>query len=462
MILTTKIRLPNSYLPFIRRLVKEKQHLRNVLILIFEKSKDWEFLNYGIVRAIVYRTAGGKEADKLQAFCAEHSELLEEFNLASFDYFKNKIVEEIVDGLKANYKTCFKLKASGQQENFSMRPKKLSKVNGGSILVPYEAISKANLRQGIIRLGIYSKKHDKGRHFTYSCSAFDTSKELRSCSLSYSGNQCYLLLTYKEDDVDSIDRSIPIHNMGIDPGLRNHLTLADDHPESRALIIRSAAINRINTSTKRLVDAISSSIDTATSPAFKKKLIHIRRQLYLKRKRVVDNEVHKICKRILAHCRKYNIGSVVYGFNKCQKTSVNMGKKRNRDFLMFPHETVKNTLAYLLRNHGIEFYLQEESYTSKLSCLSDEVWKYSYVEGVSPTESNGLRGVTFKGKKTHALFKDKVSRYVFHSDVNGAINILQKYLKYGIDMTHEKLFNPVRIRNDFEFLYTLSRTEKAA
>ena len=45
---------------------------------------------------------------------------------------------------------------------------------------------------------------------------------------------------------------------------------------------------------------------------------------------------------------------------------------------------------------------------------------------------------------------------IIHSDVNGAINILQKYLGNKIEIYKDQLCKPIIISNDFDFLNFLA------
>ena len=40
---------------------------------------------------------------------------------------------------------------------------------------------------------------------------------------------------------------------------------------------------------------------------------------------------------------------------------------------------------------------------------------------------------------------------IFNADVNGAFNILMKHLRKRIHISHESLFHPIKVKNDFEF-----------
>jgi len=161
-----EIRLPNSYGKFILTLIRQKQHLRNCLILLYEETKDFRFLRYDIVRALVFDTKGGKKEDDVNDVRSKYGDLLKKFNLKQFDYFSSKIVEEIAKELDANYKTCFKLLKQGNIDSFNMHAKKLASCKKGSLTIPYEVILSPKDGNNI-RATVYSKKHSKDIRFQY-------------------------------------------------------------------------------------------------------------------------------------------------------------------------------------------------------------------------------------------------------------------------------------------------------
>ena len=50
-----------------------------------------------------------------------------------------------------------------------------------------------------------------------------------------------------------------------------------------------------------------------------------------------------------------------------------MGKKNNQKFVQIPTAKLKNRIAQLCEQYGIEFVETEESYTSKTSFLDNDV-----------------------------------------------------------------------------------------
>ena len=97
---------------------------------------------------------------------------------------------------------------------------------------------------------------------------------------------------------------------------------------------------------------------------------------------------------------------------------INLSKKVNQSFVSIPFYRLMNILEYKCIDNNIEFVIQEESYTSKASFLSNDVIP-NYKEN-----SN----YTFSGRRVkRGLYKDRNLNQYIHSDVNGSYNIMRKF-----------------------------------
>ena len=111
-----------------------------------------------------------------------------------------------------------------------------------------------------------------------------------------------------------------------------------------------------------------------------------------------------------------------------------MGKKNNRTFYQIPYCRLLNKLKFKMSILGSEVIINEESYTSKCDALALEDIKKQDV---------------YLGNRTkRGLFSSSTDRLI-NADLNGAINIMRKYLaQKKILMTKilgKSIFNPIRI-----------------
>ena len=430
-----RIKLPNHYDKFILKLIKSKQHLKNIILILyndknFKKEYKSYLLNFMVMRPIILLTNSNKKSIKLTKYLKKnYNNFYNE--LISFNKFNDKIIVDIIKELKSNINTAFKNYKNGKINNFKFKPKKLSKIRHGNFVINSNNVKFKNNK---IKALIFSRKSNSNNtNFEYIIDNKFNNLNIRNISLQFLYNESYLLITYKEE-YDIIFKKSSNY-LSIDPGLNNHLSIFITNDSS--YLLRNSRINKINNSTVHLLNIINSKIDKTKNNKNKIKRLKYRKEYLLgKRKKILDVEIYRMCHFVLRKCIENNISTVVMGYNKNQKNKVNIGKKNNRGFYNFPHEKVRIILSYLLPQNGIKYVEQEESYTSKLSCLTDKVWKYDLNN--KPTESNGLRGIVIKNKKIHSLFKDKKLNLIFHSDINGSINILKKYLE--ISLSKLKIF----------------------
>jgi putative transposase len=150
---------------------------------------------------------------------------------------------------------------------------------------------------------------------------------------------------------------------------------------------------------------------------------------------------HKITRILVNYCVKNRIGTIVVGYNKQWKDSINLGNKTNQTFVSIPFNMILEQIKYKCQLVGINFIQTEESYTSRCDSLALEL-----VE----------KHDNYLGKRIkRGLFQSSVGRLI-NADINGAINILRKVIKDSDEVIQKifdkgLLFNPIRIRNIFEY-----------
>ena len=125
----------------------------------------------------------------------------------------------------------------------------------------------------------------------------------------------------------------------------------------------------------------------------------------------INDYLHKASRFIVNFCLKHDIRTIVIGKNEGWKTSVNMGKKNNQEFVQIPFARFIEMIQYKAKNVGIAVITTEESYTSGTSFIDNE----------EPTKE-------FYNKKR------RVKRGMFvsnsgiriNADLNGAYQIIKK------------------------------------
>jgi putative transposase len=145
-----------------------------------------------------------------------------------------------------------------------------------------------------------------------------------------------------------------------------------------------------------------------------------------KRNHQMRDGINKAAKRIIDHCLRYGIGTLVIGWNEGFKSNPSMGRLNNQKFVQMPLGKLKDRLKQLCELHGIRFEMTEEAYTSKASFLDgDSLPKY----GEKPV------GWKASGKRIERGLYRSGNGSVVNADLNGAANILRKVAsKLGVDL----------------------------
>ena len=137
------------------------------------------------------------------------------------------------------------------------------------------------------------------------------------------------------------------------------------------------------------------------------------KNLSLKRELKITDILHKASKYLVNYCVKHKIGTIVFGRNKEWKDSIQLGKQTNQNFVSIPFYKLLKILEYKCKMIGINLVTQEESYTSKCDSLAFEEVKCHE---------------KYKGSRIkRGLFLSSLGK-VLNADINGALNILRKYL----------------------------------
>ena len=149
--------------------------------------------------------------------------------------------------------------------------------------------------------------------------------------------------------------------------------------------------------------------------------------------------VNKAARMVVSYCLENQIGTLVFGWNKGQKSGANMGRKTNQKFVQIPTAKLKNRISQLCELYGIDFLEQEESYTSKASALDLD---FIPVFGEKP-ESWKPSGTRPK----RGLYKSADGSRI-NADCNGAWNIGRKANVTGMQCkpTSGQLTSPRRLR----------------
>jgi putative transposase len=220
-------------------------------------------------------------------------------------------------------------------------------------------------------------------------------------------NRCfYAEFVYQQNiEIIKLDKS---KVLGIDHGLNNWLTCVSNIGTS--FIVDGLHLKSLNQWYNKSVAKIKEN----KPQGFWSNRLAV---LTEKRNRQMRDAVNKAARIVINHCIDNNIGTLVFGWNKEQKNSANMGAKTNQKFIQIPTAKLKNRIEQLCEQYGIEFIETEESYTSKTSFLDNDIL---------PTIGEKPEGWKSSGIRTNrGLFKTGTGIKI-NADCNGAANIIRK------------------------------------
>lgn len=294
-----------------------------------------------------------------------------------------------------------------------------AQTSGGMLLVPMSYQMKKN-NYDSIRIKIPPYLHDK---------------KIRQIHIIPKHNGKYFEAVYMFDDAE---QETPILDsekaLSIDLGVSNLATCVTDTGES--FIIDGKKLKSINQWYNKELARLSSIKDKQKIKSYTNRQYAITN----KRNNRVSNYMYNAAKLIIDYCIKYKIGNIVVGYNDGFQDRSNLGRVNNQNFVQIPLGKLKSRLEYLSKLNGINFVLQEESYTSRASFFDkDDIPSWNPQNPVS-TEFSGTR--IYRG-----LYKTKSGTLV-NADANGALNILRKSNVVSLTAlyTRGEVNTPLRIR----------------
>lgn len=182
-------------------------------------------------------------------------------------------------------------------------------------------------------------------------------------------NGCfYVEFVYKLEQV--LSDVNPDFVLGIDPGLNNWLTCISNVGTS--FIVDGKHLKSLNQFYNKQVSTIKKK---KPQGFWSNQLAAITE----KHNRQMRDAVNKAARKVISHCLDNKIGTVVFGWNKGQKDSSNMGRVNNQKFVSVPTAKLKERINQLCGQYAIKFVETEESYTSlcrlqRLQGLLDRVF----------------------------------------------------------------------------------------
>ena len=222
------------------------------------------------------------------------------------------------------------------------------------------------------------------------------------------------------------DKQRNLKYASIDLGINNLATLTS--PEFNPKIYNGRPLKSINQFANKKIAKYQSGLKEKQYTSNKIDYIRMRRDFK------INDYLQKTAKDLVNYLVSQTITTLIVGKNKGWKQNTNIGKKNNQNFNSIPFYKFENKLKYLCKENSINYYEQEESYTSKASFLdNDDLPIY---------DKSQNKKYIFSGKRIkRGLYQTKDNKYI-NSDVNGSLNILKKFL-ISKDKWNQSIFTKI-------------------
>ena len=236
-------------------------------------------------------------------------------------------------------------------------------------------------------------------------------------------------------EVKEIQRELNENNvLGIDLGIDNLCTCVTNTGAS--FIIDGRKLKSIN----QYYNKINAKLQSIKDKQKIERTTLRQKRITRKRNNRINDYLSKAARTIVNYCLNNDIGKLVLGYNEDFQRNSNIGSMNNQNFVNIPYGKLRDKLIYLCKLYGIEFKLQEESYTSKASFFDgDEIPIY---------DKENLQEYIFSGKRIkRGLYQTSTGKLI-NADCNGALNILRKSKVVDLSVLYNRgeLNTPKRIR----------------
>jgi len=231
------------------------------------------------------------------------------------------------------------------------------------------------------------------------------------------------IIDYDMDNYNSLSIEDKLKKtISIDTGIKNLLTIYD--PIGKQHIIKGGTLLSINHFYNKKIDYLNSINKKLYNKSKYKRLD----SLLEERERKIKGHFNQIINKIVNTYKDKEV--FIIGYNPNWKDKTNMGKKNNRNFYQIAYKQLIEKLEEKLKCINKKMVLVKESYTSKCDALALESIRYHE---------------TYLGnRKKRGLFESSTQKLI-NADLNGAINIMRKYVNLNY-INQTNICNPTVIK----------------
>ena len=217
--------------------------------------------------------------------------------------------------------------------------------------------------------------------------------------------RCKIYIIYEEE---AKEIEVFGNTMAIDLGMNNLVACVTANNNNTLIVAGESLKSKIRYINKEIERLESIQMHMVGSKKYKNtKRI---KELYKKRKNYSKTYMHKVSKMIIDFAKENGCETIVIGDIK----GIKQNMKNNKRFVEIPLQDLVEKIEYKAEKEGIEVEKITEEYTSGVSSIDkEEINRENY---------NKRRRIK------RGLFKTNSGK-IINADINGALNILRKYIK---------------------------------
>ena len=354
-------------------------------------------------------------------------------NSENYKKLNSNMAQQILKEVDGSFKSFFgllKLAKNGQYDNKKIKlPKYLAK-DGFTTLV----IGFVRLKDGMLIIPYSNSFRKTHEEITIKLPPVLKGKKIKEIRIIPKQHSRYFEIQYTYE-IEKIQRELNKKNgLGIDLGIDNLCTCVTNNGET--FIIDGRKLKSIN----QYYNKINAKLQSIKDKQKIERTTLRQKRIARKKNNRIEDYLSKVARIIINYCLNNDIGKLVLGYNEDFQRNSNIGSINNQNFVNIPCGKLRDKLIYLCKLYGIEFKLQEESYTSKASFFDgDEIPIY---DKENPQE------YIFSGKRIkRGLYQTSTGKLI-NADCNGALNILRKSKVVDLSILYNRgeLNTPKRIR----------------
>ncbi len=307
----------------------------------------------------------------------------------------SQTAQAVIKNLQDNYVSWFRLR---KVDNKARAPKFRKKDR----LSPLSFYQQFSISEGKLNFSMSRKfrKETGIDKLTFEINMWRDIKGIpKMCNVLYQNGKWMAHIVYEVDEKPL--KEYP-NIMAVDVGIINLLTVVDTNGQSKIYSGRQAL------AIQHYFNKEIAKVQSKTMKQHNKKGCHSITRMYRKRRMQVNQIIHTATKEVIKHAEGRKIGTIVVGDIKNIRKGKNWGKKGNQKLHSWGFAKLLTQIEYKAKLSGIRFVKVSERDTSKTCSVCGSVRK--------------------SNRKHRGLYQCKCGN-VMNADVNGALNIMKRYLR---------------------------------